>query len=72
MKDPTTKAPKINCRNWECGVIFAIPSDATESKGSDEHEGPPAMSIFKDHIPLPMVVPGEEYAGREPWYFNRK
>ncbi|CAG8955283.1 hypothetical protein HYFRA_00011265 [Hymenoscyphus fraxineus] len=66
-KDKTTKDLKITCRNWECGVIIQIPRDATNV---NDHDGPSDIDIFTGHIPIPMVVPGEEYAGREPWYFR--
>jgi hypothetical protein len=28
------------------------------------------MEIFLGHIPVPMVVPGEEYGKRRPWFFS--
>jgi hypothetical protein len=29
-----------------------------------------SMEIFLGHIPVPMVVPGEEYGKRRPWFFS--
>ena len=63
MKDKVTKGPKMNCRNWECGVLVKCPDGAKgESKGM-------GMDIFKGTVPVPMEWPGEEYKGRKPWFF---
>lgn len=45
--DRTTKQPKLNCRNWECGVVVPVlkekkksegPNSTTESETDDETE----------------------------------
>lgn len=33
-------------------------------------DGLPGMEVFEGHVPVPMVVPGAEYAGRKPWFFE--
>ncbi|KAH6684447.1 tyrosyl-DNA phosphodiesterase-domain-containing protein [Halenospora varia] len=69
VKDKTTKQPKLNCTNWECGVIFPIA--AGEANGlNGQQEGPPGMDVFKNHVPVPLVIPGADYAGRKPWCYN--
>ena len=30
------------------------------------------MAVFSSLIDLPFEVPGDEYNGREPWYFTEK
>lgn len=83
VQDRTTKSPKLNCRNWECGVVVPVlpeDEDATfQSKGKGkapeegdiDAESPTSLGIFKDTIPVPMVLPGRKYAdgGLKPWYF---
>ena len=70
-KDRTTKEPKLNCRNWECGVIFPVRADeAVDDKGGAVEDAPPGIEVFTGHVPVPMVVPGEVYAGRKPWFFK--
>lgn len=32
VKDRETKQPKLNCRNWECGVIVPVTSEYTEAE----------------------------------------
>ncbi|KAF4628738.1 hypothetical protein G7Y89_g9417 [Cudoniella acicularis] len=66
VKDQKTKKPKLNCRNWECGVI--VPITANESSGNQE--SPASMDVFGSRVPVPMTVPGKEYEGRRPWFFN--
>ncbi|RDL35212.1 uncharacterized protein BP5553_07143 [Venustampulla echinocandica] len=70
VKDKSTKEPKLNCRNWECGVIVPVLAGDSKVKNKEQDQGPPGMEVFKDHVPVPMVAPGEEYAGRRPWYHN--
>ena len=65
MKDKITKGPKMNCRNWECGVLVKCPvSDGGKEQGMDM-----GMGVFKGNVPVPMEWPGEEYRGRKPWFF---
>ncbi|KAG8531873.1 uncharacterized protein KY384_003509 [Bacidia gigantensis] len=62
VKDKATKGPKINCRNWECGVL--LPAAMIEGKsGADT-----GLDSFRGKIPVPIQYPGAEYSGRKPWY----
>jgi len=65
VKDRTSKDPKLNCRNWECGVVIPIPGPSTASQMADA-EG---IGVFKGHVPVPMQVPGEHYGAKMPWFF---
>lgn len=83
-KEKSTKTPKMNCRNWECGVIVPVPAmrgrqSENEGRSSDE-EGwgkrkevvvpSPTFEVFEGVVPVPMVVPGEPFGDRRPWFYN--
>jgi uncharacterized protein (DUF1684 family) len=69
VKDKTGEM-KLNCRNWECGVVLPVPQEAADlGAGVSERLG---MSVFKGHLPVPMIVPGEEYGARRPWFYNEQ
>jgi hypothetical protein len=138
VKDKASKSPKLNCRNWECGVVIPISKnvpfhlDSSSSAGTrsifpesgattassaslatssmevlddnnddcqsakgkgkgrkanavdnsndevDHAPGPASasagpsrgMQIFNGIVPVPMVVPGEEYGKRRPWFYG--
>ncbi|KAI9746599.1 MAG: hypothetical protein M1818_000312 [Claussenomyces sp. TS43310] len=92
VKDKATQAPKLNCRNWECGVVVhvhhtSVPVDANReiteklSEGGKNDAGKATcnggaenievgMKIFEDIVPVPMVIPSEEYRTRRPWFYN--
>lgn len=85
VRDRITKQPKLNIRNWECGVVVPVlrtaPSHDAEAEGKgkevdggpDEAEaGPPGMDVFGGVIPVPMVVPGEEYGRKRPWFYSEQ
>lgn len=84
VKDKITKQPKLNIRNWECGVVIPVMqarSSSMSSKEVDDREnavhggsagfnaGRPGMEIFDGRVPVPMVVPGEEYGTKRPWFY---
>ncbi|KAF2863232.1 phospholipase D/nuclease [Piedraia hortae CBS 480.64] len=60
--DKKDKCWKVNCRNWECGVLLPVP--ANRLKG-----GAPDLKVFDHLVPPPFVYPGPEYGSRHPWYF---
>lgn len=86
MKDKITKQPKLNIRNWECGVVIPVmqarPASMSRTKEVDAGEnavqersggsgaGPPSMKVFEGRVPVPMVVPGEEYRTKRPWFYT--
>ncbi|KAK4968153.1 hypothetical protein LTR66_011849 [Elasticomyces elasticus] len=63
--DRVRKEWKINCRNWECGVIVPV---SVPDSGLDTNEKVPEMGCFKGVLDLPFVYPGRQYEGREPWF----
>ncbi|KAJ5519195.1 Tyrosyl-DNA phosphodiesterase [Penicillium expansum] len=78
VKDPKTKQLKMNCRNWECGVIVPIINEKkTEKKDKGpETNGPvpPAplpVEVFRDTVPVPMRVPAVPLSeSRRPFFFG--
>lgn len=83
-KEKSTKTPKMNCRNWECGVIVPVPAmrgrqSENEGRSSDEEDWgkrkeivvpSPTFEVFEGVVPVPMVVPGEPFGDRRPWFYN--
>lgn len=63
-----SKAPRLNCRNWECGVILPILPTSTVSLSSHEDQIPEGLTGFEGMIPVPMSYPGEEYGMKKPWF----
>ena len=82
VQDRSAKAPKLNCRNWECGVVVPVlgqgegrvlgGDEANAETGSKavDTESPTALNVFDGTVPVPMILPGKRYGGaRKPWYF---
>ncbi|KAJ5826138.1 tyrosyl-DNA phosphodiesterase domain protein [Penicillium riverlandense] len=77
VKDRATGQPKLNCRNWECGVVVPITeSDLTTQEKQnmmhDRAESPGYFSpaIFRDTVPVVMKTPARQLKeGLDPWFF---
>ncbi|KAI9371484.1 tyrosyl-DNA phosphodiesterase-domain-containing protein [Aspergillus egyptiacus] len=83
VHDRSTKQPKLNCRNWECGVVVPVikekkaeaeaekRSEDKKTQGKQVSEDGRLLDIFKGTIPVPMQVPGRKFEGSRlrPWYF---
>lgn len=71
VMDRKAKKPKLNCRNWECGVIVPLqcsplsPSSEQSNKKPTDEAG---LNIFDASVPVPIQYPGAEYGGKEPWF----
>ncbi|KAI8635010.1 tyrosyl-DNA phosphodiesterase-domain-containing protein [Xylariaceae sp. FL1651] len=62
VKDRTSGQPKLNCRNWECGVLIPLEGEPVAAD----------LSAFEKSIPVPMVIPGDPYGktnSKQPWLF---
>ncbi|KAJ5368241.1 uncharacterized protein N7496_008001 [Penicillium cataractarum] len=85
VKDRSTGQLKLNCRNWECGVLVPVtsPGGRAYSQASDATtatlDAAPASQlqpqlpaqIFQDTIPVPMKLPGADLTeSRAPWFFQ--
>ncbi|RHZ73398.1 hypothetical protein CDV55_109089 [Aspergillus turcosus] len=83
VQDKITKQPKLNCRNWECGVLVPVldklDSDSADSSstvssnssGKEAIESTDMLDVFSDTVPVPMTVPGRRYGpGLKPWFFS--
>ncbi|EXJ92531.1 hypothetical protein A1O3_01083 [Capronia epimyces CBS 606.96] len=68
VQDRATKQPKLNCRNWECGVILPHVAETSSSgTGRLDTGDQPGLVLFDQLVPLPMRVPSERLEGRKPW-----
>jgi Tyrosyl-DNA phosphodiesterase len=63
VQDKAKKAPKLNCRNWECGVVIPVP------KHKDIPEGL-GLESFNEKISVPMQYPGKVFENSTPWFFG--
>lgn len=75
VHDRTRKEPKLNCRNWECGVVVPVvcedesPSRTASSNRPEEEKD--ITEIFGTTVPVPMRVPAPPLGtGLKPWYGN--
>jgi hypothetical protein len=59
----------LNVRNWECGVVVPVPKEKLEGLGLGEGEVPD-MGVFKGTVEVPFQYPGEDYKGKQPWFFR--
>ncbi|KAJ5341665.1 Tyrosyl-DNA phosphodiesterase [Penicillium brevicompactum] len=72
VKDPKNKQLKINCRNWECGVIVPILTEKNLTQQPSERE---ATSLsperFQNIVPVPMRLPAPSLSDtRKPFFFG--
>jgi hypothetical protein len=68
--DRKEKKWKLNCKNWECGVLLPVRTDGWASEAGKD--GAVDMKVFDDVVEPPFMYPGIEYEDREPWYFQEK
>ncbi|EEA18915.1 conserved hypothetical protein [Talaromyces marneffei ATCC 18224] len=82
VHDRVRKEPKLNCRNWECGVLVPI-TELPPAAGSDGEEQNKdsakkedksgaegdIVEIFGSTVPVPMRVPAPSLGSElKPWY----
>ena len=68
-KDKRTGREKLNCRNWECGVVVPVKERARGKQDEGTGEGSmDSLDLFNGTVPMPMEYPGDEYAEKKPWY----
>ena len=75
--DRSTKRPKLNCRNWECGIL--VPTPKTTGDGVElpagtvetEEPGDEVLTAFEGTIPVPLEMPAPKLGegGLKPWFF---
>lgn len=69
VKDRKSGKAKINCRNWECGVVVPVRGTAVDSKDGNEYGA--GLRIFDGTVPVPMQMPGRVYdADETPWFYD--
>lgn len=61
----------VKCRgSSNAGVEGGEEGDGKgKEKGKGNGDGYELKDVFEGTLPVPMVIPGEEYGGRKPWYF---
>ncbi|KAJ5935928.1 hypothetical protein N7454_005226 [Penicillium verhagenii] len=74
VKDRQTNQPKLNCRNWECGVLVPVISPVAPSTQDaiiiDSQPKYLPAEIFAGTIPIPMVLPARPLSeDNKPWFF---
>ena len=69
VKDTITKKPKLNCRNWECGVVIPLlTSEETQSTSETVSRPPNGLEIFDGKVPVPMQGPARPMRLSKPWF----
>jgi hypothetical protein len=64
VPDGNTQKPKLNCRNWESGVVIPILQGDIHS-----HKRVKDDKVFTSVMPVPLTLPGLEYTGdAKPWF----
>ena len=55
-------------------MIFPVPAAASSGglmkESGVNSRGPPSMEIFRGYVPVPMIVPGERYGAKRPWFYQ--
>ncbi|KIW88668.1 uncharacterized protein Z519_10714 [Cladophialophora bantiana CBS 173.52] len=71
VQDKATKKPRLNCRNWECGVIIPIPA-VNSSPGiyTVKDTDSAGLASFNHTVPVPMRVPSECLENKIPWVLS--
>ncbi|KAL8958725.1 MAG: hypothetical protein Q9183_005781 [Haloplaca sp. 2 TL-2023] len=80
VKDRESKQVKLNCRNWECGVVIPLRRMTAMSgkegvqetedgvlRGSEKVDG---LKRFEGVVPVPMEMPGKGYGDGRPWFYS--
>ncbi|KAJ9150887.1 Ubiquitin interaction domain-containing protein [Pleurostoma richardsiae] len=74
VKDRATGQPKLNCRNWECGVLVPVSMHSFDQNAIYGSDGKASMSeTFHGCIPVPMETPGSQHdfnGPKRPWFYR--
>jgi hypothetical protein len=65
VQDKSSKAPRLNCRNWECGVVIPVYLAGGVTEGESGIDS--SLQALDRIVPIPMNFPGETMAGKMPW-----
>ncbi|POS74731.1 ubiquitin interaction domain-containing protein [Diaporthe helianthi] len=82
VKDRKTGQPKLNCRNWEAGVLIPVTTPRPTPTGDSKTGGTPTerpdegesmLDVFQGAVPIPLQLPGTPYwngheATIRPWF----
>ncbi|KKY25471.1 putative tyrosyl-dna phosphodiesterase domain protein [Phaeomoniella chlamydospora] len=67
--DRKKKCPKLNCRNWECGVLVPF---SNQFGGTDSERPAHDLRLFEHIVPVPIQVPARSLASLKPWFFLQR
>jgi len=67
VQDRASKQPKLNCRNWECGVVIPVLENGVERPLRAAGN---SLVVFNDTVPVPMRFPAPAYGAKKPWYYT--
>jgi Tyrosyl-DNA phosphodiesterase len=73
VKDRASQQPKLNCRNWECGVLIPIAHGGVQDVSAPvDMSKSRSLERFQDKVPVPMRLPARRLADHDlrPWFFN--
>lgn len=73
MYDRSSGRPKLNCRNWECGVLVPVTEETSTSVDAappkEESTETDIAEVYGRTIPVPMKVPAPLLGSDlRPWY----
>ena len=69
-RDRVSKGLKLNCRNWECGVVFPVRVGGGDGGQRENGRKLSLSDTFDGVISVPMEYPGAEYGAKKPWFFT--
>ena len=68
VKEKTTTLPKLNCRNWECGVIVPVTRNQPFSTAVSVLDAR-SLNNYAWRVPIPMQYPSEALESSRPWFY---
>lgn len=68
--DRTTKGPKLNCRNWESGVLIPFGKFPDDPLGNADIT--PDLWRLNKIFPVPIQLPAQKLLANRPWFFMRR
>jgi hypothetical protein len=69
VTDRSKKAAKLNCRNWECGVLVPVPAERMDRLAFEPGKLPSLEEAFEGTVDVPFEVPGRKFGSKKPWFF---
>ncbi|KAF2140511.1 uncharacterized protein K452DRAFT_273095 [Aplosporella prunicola CBS 121167] len=64
------KTVRLDCRNYEVGVLVPVPYTEANKIGSVEPGIVPGYDVFDGTLEIPFRTPGQKYGVRKPWFYQ--